>query len=85
MDFGNKRSRGLGGRAFTLLLEVVVALEAAAEAINGLAGLANPESDGVYRSSQGPHLASLSIGDSLVWTSRPNCKRLNSLGFWGFY
>lgn len=32
----------------TLLLEVVVALEAGAKAINGLAGLPNPESNGVY-------------------------------------
>lgn len=31
----------------TLLLKIVVALEAAAEAIEGLAALANPESDGV--------------------------------------
>lgn len=49
-------------RGFTLLLEVVVALEAAAETINGLAGLTNPESDGVYGFSKGSHLASVSIG-----------------------
>ena len=35
---------------FTLLLEVVVALEAATEAINSLSCLSNPESNGVNRS-----------------------------------
>lgn len=40
----------------TLLLEVVISLEARAEAIDGLAGLADPESDGVDCSSEGPHL-----------------------------
>jgi hypothetical protein len=39
-------------------LEVVVALEAAAEAIKGLAGLADPESDGVDCFSQRSHLPS---------------------------
>lgn len=39
-----------------MLLEVVVALEAGTEAINGLAGLADPETDGVDCSAQGPHL-----------------------------
>lgn len=42
--------------SFTLLLEVVVALEAGTETINGLTGLSNPESDGVYRFSKGSHL-----------------------------
>ena len=37
-------------------MEVVVALEAAAEAVNGLAGLADPESDGVDCFSQRSHL-----------------------------
>lgn len=40
----------------TLLLEVVTSLEARAEAIDGLAGFADPESDGVDCSSDGPHL-----------------------------
>ena len=35
----------------TLFLEVMVALEAASETIKSLAGLANPESDGVYSSA----------------------------------
>lgn len=39
----------------TLFLEVVVALEAGTEAINGLSCFSNPESDGVYRSPQGSH------------------------------
>lgn len=39
-----------------LFLEVVIALEAAAETIDGLAGLADPESNGVDCSSQRPHL-----------------------------
>lgn len=45
----------------TLLLEVVVALEAAAEAIDGLPSLPNPESDGVHRFSQRPHWSWSSI------------------------
>ena len=36
-------------------MEVVVALEAASEAIDGLPGLANPESNGVDRFPQCPH------------------------------
>jgi hypothetical protein len=35
----------------TLFLEVVVALKAASQTIKSLAGLANPESDGVYGSA----------------------------------
>lgn len=49
----------------TLFLEVVVALEAATEAINGLAGLADPESDGVNCLAQGPHLPLITISVSL--------------------
>lgn len=49
----NKRVR----RRVTLLLEVVVALEAGAEAIDGLSGLTNPESDSVDRFPQRPHLS----------------------------
>lgn len=56
-----------------MLLEVVVALEARAETINGLAGLANPESDGVYGFAQGPHISAFSVTE-----------RLNSLGFAAF-
>ena len=40
----------------TLFLEEVVALETGAEAIKGLAGLADPESDGVECSAQCSHL-----------------------------
>ena len=54
-------------------MEVVVALEARAETINGLAGLANPESDGVYGFAQGPHISAFSVTE-----------RLNSLGFAAF-
>lgn len=39
----------------TLFLEKVVSLEAGAEAIESLAGLPNPESDGVESPSQGAH------------------------------
>lgn len=56
-----------------MLLEVVVALEARAETINGLAGLANPESDGVYGFAQGPHISAFSVTE-----------RLNSLRFAAF-
>lgn len=42
-------------REHTLLLEIVVALKAAAETIKGLAGLADPESDGVNCSSKRTH------------------------------
>ena len=50
-----------------------MALEARAETINGLAGLANPESDGVYGFAQGPHVSAFSVTE-----------RLNSLGFGAF-
>lgn len=63
------RDLGLQGEGkLTLLLEVVVSLEATAQTINGLASLPNPKSNGVYCSSQGPHLSSfstLSIQDLL--------------------
>lgn len=53
----DRRGSGRKGiRWLTLLLEVVAALETAAEAIDGLAGLTDPESDGVDCFSQGPHL-----------------------------
>lgn len=39
----------------TLFLEKIVSLEAGAEAIEGLAGFPNPESDGVESSSQSAH------------------------------
>jgi len=38
-------------------LEEIVALEATAEAIDGLAGLSDPKSDGVESSAQGSHSA----------------------------
>lgn len=41
----------------TLFLKEVVALETRAEAIDGLAGLADPKSDGVENSAQGSHSA----------------------------
>lgn len=59
-------------KRITLLLEVVVALEARAETINGLAGLANPESDGVYGFAQGPHISAFSVTERF---------EQNSLGF----
>lgn len=42
-----KQIRDLGVKAHTLFLEAVISLEAAAEAIEGLAGFPDPESDGV--------------------------------------
>lgn len=39
----------------TLFLEKVVSLEAGAEAIEGLAGFSDPESDGVESSSHSAH------------------------------
>lgn len=48
----------------TLFLEVVVALEAASEPIDGLAGLPNPKSDGVDRFPQRPHARA---DESRVW------------------
>lgn len=39
----------------TLFLEVVIALEAGTETINGLSGFSNPKSDAVYSSSEGSH------------------------------
>lgn len=53
----NKNGKGLGVEP-TLFLEVVVALEARAETIDGLAGLADPESDGVESSAQRSHFSS---------------------------
>lgn len=46
-----------------LFLEVVIALEAAAEAIKGLAGFADPESDGVDCFPQCSHLRLAQVDD----------------------
>ncbi|KAK8648959.1 hypothetical protein V6N13_129701 [Hibiscus sabdariffa] len=63
-DGKKKRSRERNGVKvkLTLFLEIVVALEAAAEAIESLTGLANPESNGVNGFAKGSHLQLL-IGD----------------------
>lgn len=73
-----------------LFLEVVVALEAGTEAVNGLAGLADPESNGVDCSAQGPHrrrrLEGLSMSVSLqgmvYGTARTGFSRGLSCGWW---
>lgn len=49
------KSVGEKWKGRTLFWEEVVALEARAEAIEGLAGLADPKSDGVESSAQGSH------------------------------
>lgn len=46
-----------------MFLEVVIALEAAAEAIKGLAGFADPESDGVDCFPQCSHLLLAQVDD----------------------
>ena len=47
---------GGGAAALTLLVEEVFALQAAAEAVEGLAGLPDPEPHRVHRLSQACHL-----------------------------
>lgn len=61
MELEKKGKSRVLERGITLLLEVVVALEAGAEAIDCLPGLANPESDGVDRFAQRPHLRSTAV------------------------
>lgn len=62
----------------TLFLKEVVALETRAEAIDGLAGLADPKSDGVESSAQGSHSAIGSGSGSAVATSLLHRSSLHS-------
>jgi len=53
---GGRRGGGGGAAALTLLVEEVFALQAAAEAVERLAGLPDPEPHRVHRLSQACHL-----------------------------